>query len=194
MHKTVAIIITTRYVRDNLIQDAFASALDQTEHANEIFIAGRLNQTLPECLERVNDIVKNMASSHFILLNDDDRLHRDFIKETAAHDADIVYTAMRIFGDMEQVVPCRPWGDNIRQDTAPWVTSLISKDIFLQVGGYDPMPFYDWNFYWKAYDAGATAKTVNQPLFMHRSHPGQHSHEIDWQAERERVMKARGAI
>lgn len=189
MRPTVAVIIPTMNNRDDLTIESIRSALCQTVPAHEIFIIceqGPLN----DLITRINYTIQNMTSTHFVWLCDDDLLKPDFIEQTTAHidGHDIVYTGMDLFGTSNHIEHARQWGEDIKHDTIPFISSLCSKEMFLKVGGFDHVVFCDWDFWWKCYEANARAYRLDLPLWSHRQHPGQSSNRINWQSCREEVL------
>jgi glycosyltransferase involved in cell wall biosynthesis len=158
------------------LSEALESLSRQTRHADEIIVA--IGQT--PLHERLNDAIDASDCDAFIVLCDDDLLEPTYIEKTVARmvetGADVVYTDLRHFGTRDAVWIAPPPDPTPDPDPNPLpVTSLCRKGVWAEIGGYTLGPYFDWDFWWSAIDAGATLAKVAEPLFLYRNHLGQAS-------------------
>jgi glycosyltransferase involved in cell wall biosynthesis len=158
------------------LSEALESLSRQTRHADEIIVA--IGQT--PLHERLNDAIDASDCDAFIVLCDDDLLEPTYIEKTVARmvetGADVVYTDLRHFGTRDAVWIAPPPDPTPDPDPNPLpVTSLCRKSVWAEIGGYTLGPYFDWDFWWSAIDAGATLAKVAEPLFLYRNHLGQAS-------------------
>ena len=158
------------------LSEALESLSRQTRRADEIIVA--IGQT--PLHERLNDAIDASDCDAFIVLCDDDLLEPTYIEKTVARmvetGADVVYTDLRHFGTRDAVWIAPPPDPTPDPDPNPLpVTSLCRKSVWAEIGGYTLGPYFDWDFWWSAIDAGATLAKVAEPLFLYRNHLGQAS-------------------
>jgi hypothetical protein len=199
----VLVVIPT-HDRTEFYSEAIASVMQQSHLSEEVItvevmVTGNVGQgtiTDAPLHERLNNAIAKSDCDAFVMLGDYDTLHPEFIARTVAamrkKQVDIVYTDCMMFGD----VNCRghalgEWTrENIDRNTVPLVTSLCSKAAWKRAGGYEAVPFLDWNFWWKCFYKGATAYWLQEPLWNYRRHAKQDSNRLDW-PECRRVVLAR---
>jgi hypothetical protein len=175
---SVSVIIPTNYSRPEMLKEAVASVESQTLKPN-LIIEGRKGDWTGEnnMYEKLNKAVSEMKTDSFIVLCDDDKLAPTFVEQTVNKmmetKADLVGTKLQNFGDDEGVH---------QQAHVPYVTALITKDIWQRAGGYDPAAGMaaDWDFYWSCKEQGAKIEYVYEPLFLRREHGGQVSKIGNW--------------
>lgn len=178
MDSRVSVIIPTSGTRNEMLKEAVQSVLDQTVNPYEIIVYydNSMFTQYPQTgtWEKFNQGIRKATGTHFIVLGDDDKLHPQFIEKTTEVCTDIVYTDMQMFGSCNDLIKARPWTkEDIERDTVPWVTSLCSMEVFKKLEGYDPtLQYGDWDFWWRAYEAGFTATPIHEPLFLYRRHQG----------------------
>ena len=158
------------------LSETLESLSRQTRRADEIIVA--IGQT--PLHERLNDAIDASDCDAFIVLCDDDLLEPTYIEKTVARmvetGADVVYTDLRHFGTRDAVWIAPPPDPTPDPDPNPLpVTSLCRKSVWAEIGGYTLGPYFDWDFWWSAIDAGATLAKVAEPLFLYRNHLGQAS-------------------
>ena len=176
------------------LSEALESLSRQTRRADEIIVA--IGQT--PLHERLNDAIDASDCDAFIVLCDDDLLEPTYIEKTVARmvetGADVVYTDLRHFGTRDAVWIAPPPDPTPDPDPNPLpVTSLCRKSVWAEIGGYTLGPYFDWDFWWSAIDAGATLAKVAEPLFLYRNHLGQASLTLEQESinECEAIIRQR---
>ena len=185
------------------LHEAIASAKAQTLPAYEIIVVGDTDHELvdynvgdirvPAKFNAATFISKGNAIVH---LCEDDKLDPEFLERTVLYlnTHDIVYTDMRRFGAINEYISAMEWTpENMKISTVPFITSLVTKEMYNKVGGYDPATkdtaFSDWDFWWRCMDVGAKAKHIKEPLFLYRIHPNQDTNLLNLQKCREETLK-----
>jgi hypothetical protein len=168
----ILVVIPTRGDRAQWLAEALASVEAQTRQADEVCVAGSVEERDISFSLRVNRAIELSTCDAFILLSDDDLLTRTYIERTASvmeqAKVDIVWTDVQEFGG-------RAWGDATgysRRVSAP-VTALCRKSTWKDAGGLQDVPYFDWDFWWSCRDRGATDVGIHEPLFLYRVHPEQ---------------------
>jgi hypothetical protein len=168
--------------RPQLLKEAVASVLDGSVMPDEFRImrdggswAGSELHSHPAA--RINEAIWWSQCPAIVVLGDDDKLDPTFLaktlREMEEQKVDIVYTDMQRFGLINDVVEATDWTQaRIEQNPVPFYTSLFRKSIWEKVGGFHEVTFYDWDFWWRCFDAGATAYHIHEPLFHYRIHEG----------------------
>jgi len=157
--------------RYEFIGETIKSLEEQTVQPHEILY----EHSKDVAAKKINRLAKIATGDAVIVLSDDDKLAPTFIEKTSqAMDkgADIVYTDMLRFGALNHVIPASPWTfENFKISTVPWMTSLIRKDIFDKLGGWDAdQEYQDYDFYYRCFKAGARHCHIPEPLFLYRIH------------------------
>jgi glycosyltransferase involved in cell wall biosynthesis len=213
-------ILIPSHTRVTFLREAVQSALEQTYENVEVLVmtdapeAGA-EDVLRDCLPRIrffsepglrrssnlkwNALAQRAEGDLLILLCDDDMLDKTFVEKTLyalkKHDADIVYTDMKVFGTQNTVASCK-WDAQAFPEYSPIpITSLFKRSVYDKVGGYADIPCTDWDFWWTASEKGARAFHVGQPLFFYRTHAGQDSNSMGskaWEEARILVKQKHG--
>ena len=142
---------------------------------------------------RVNRAIEESHCDAFCLLCDDDKIEPSFLEKTSRlmerYADDIVYTDLRRFGGASNVMEALPWTEEqIELTTVPFITSLCTTKLWKLAGGYEQVPFPDWNFWWKCFHSGASAFHLQEPLFLYREHPGQCQYHEDLEESRRLLL------
>ena len=194
----VGIIILCHKQADYL-QEAVISAIQQAHAEVEIIIAcgdnlsaheARRLQTIRqeiivlENLDRGRSHAMNVAAmsstgDYILRLDADDILAPNCVEKMLSKlPADIVGCDFQEFGTSHRTWS-RTWGALSlaveKESNGLPCTSLVSRALYDQVGGYDVALFghEDWAFWIKCLKAGAIVKRVPEPLFYYRRHAGQ---------------------
>ena len=171
----VLIVIPTRGDRPEMLAEAEESVYGQTVGASELIVASGTDSVA----DRINTAIASSDCDAFALLCDDDKLDPMFIEKCSRRmeetGADIVYTNCHIFGRRNcEGGALGEWTEeNINRNTVPLVTSLCKKSMWARVGGYVLTPYFDWDFWWRCFYAGASASWLKEPLWWYREHAGQ---------------------
>ncbi|MDE2489554.1 MAG: glycosyltransferase [Elusimicrobia bacterium] len=210
-------IFIPSYTNTTFLREAVLSALGQTYRNIEVLVmtdvpecgaADVLRDLLPAIRffaeptlhreRKLNELVRRSSGRLLLFLCDDDKIDRTFVEKTVyamrKHDADIVYSDMRVFGDRNLIAACR-WESPFEEGSPIPITSLYTRSLFDRVGGYED-PLGDWGFWWAAANMGAKAVRVGQPLFHYRVRPGQDTErmgEEGWREARAIIRKRHGA-
>lgn len=204
MEAVRVLVVIPTHDRVQFLDDALDSLRNQTRQPDEIVVTGNvavkpltlshwpaLRCSISEegMCARLNQAIAESMCDAFVLLCDDDKIEPTFLERTVAEmeraEADIVYTDLKRFGTSDRIIRAPEWTSaNIEHSTVPFVTSLCTKGMWAKVGGYEDVPFFDWEFWWKCFHAGASAEHLREPLFLYRDHPGQASYREDLAANR----------
>lgn len=172
----LSVIIPT--IKRKWLTDAVESVRQQTVSPLEIIIPidHGSNQYVI-----MNDAIRRCKGDAFIILSDDDKLDPTFIERTLPflETHDIVHTNIR-------------QSDNTTHFPGkfPFFTSLITKAMWKQVGGYDEQigNYADMDFYWMCQEHGAKFHHIPEPLWFYRLHPGQGVATITNTAEQQEAI------
>lgn len=195
--RVLAVIPT--HDRTEFYREAIDSVYMQTRQADELVVTGNVGpgiNTNDSLADRLNHAISRSNCEAFVILCDDDQLKPDFIERTARlmeeSGVDIVYTDCSVFGDRDcEAYALGEWNQvNIDRNTVPLVTTLCTKAAWQRAGGFEDVPLFDWDFWWKCFHTGATAKWLKAPLFRHRDHGSQAAKQID-RDELRRIIQRR---
>jgi len=198
---TVSIVIPC-YNYGPFLTEAIESALAQTLPAGEILIVDDgstdnsreialrytaipavrvIKQENQGAIATYNNGVRASAGQFFVILSADDRLDPYFLERTAPvllrrPMAGYVYTAYRMFGVRQRVLPALPYNAR-RLRLRPHIaaTSLIRRAAFDQVGGFNASMSggrEDWDFYVALDQQGWVGEAAPEVLFHYRKHGG----------------------
>jgi Glycosyl transferase family 2 len=184
----IATVCKSKPERVRLLKDALKSVEDQTVQAYEIKIT--------ECIcSDMNKAVKESDCDAFIMLNDDDKLHPEFIEKTELvmkqTGVDIVYTDCQNFGMETHRWNAGDWTSEIDNQNPIFVTSLCKKLAWEKAGGFgdnDEIVYIDWHFWWRCFHTGATAEHLKEPLFLRRSHQNNWTKKLDNTKARQQIL------
>ena len=122
------------------------------------------------------------AQGRYILpLDADDRLHPDFLKDTAAvlqqqPDVSIVYVDEQNFGETSHIHRKGISNvSNLLQGNVHDYCSLYRREVWQAVGGYSRAMYIgaeDWNFWLAAAKRGFRSFHIEKPLFQYRNRAG----------------------
>jgi GT2 family glycosyltransferase len=178
------LVIVPTHDRLEYLDEALESIAQQTRHPDQVIVTGNVGPGVlsdADLATRLNAAIEESDCDAFLILCDDDKLTPDFIEHTVStmeeRGVDIVYTNCYIFGDSECVAEALgQWKkENLERHTVPLVTSLCRKSAWRAAGGFRNVQFFDWDFWRRCCDAGATAYWLQAPLFQYRDHAGQQS-------------------
>lgn len=178
----VSIIIPNH--RDTYLQETLDSVEAQTYKDYEVILLSTKDVGDIGLSKKVNLGVRRATGEAILVLCDDDTLSPAFLEESVPYlkEHDIVYTDMMNFGDRNYLEVADEWNErNLKISTVPFITSLVRKEMFNKVGGWEEKEYVygDWNFWAKCFKAGATAYHIHKPLFNYRKHAGQGSGTTD---------------
>ena len=178
----VSIIIPNN--NDKYIEETLNSIKAQTYKNYEVIILSTREYGDIGLNKKVNLGAKKAKGEYLLVLSDDDTIEPDYLEKTVEmmKDVDIVYTDMRNFGDYNSIDIAMDWNKgNFQGSTVPYITSLVRKEMFNKVGGWEEEEYVygDWNFWSKCFKAEATAFHLREPLFNYRRHKEQASNTTD---------------
>lgn len=174
-------VITPSHRRD-LLQHAMSSVFAQSMDKHKIQLLVDWAPTYNA--EKINALASIARGKYLLPLCDDDKIDPEFCRLTVeraeAMDADIVGTDLIAFGDRVGPNSAPPWTRETFQYTTPcWFSSLIRRELWNAVGGFDPKQTYqDLEFYYRCFLQGARHTRIHKPLFHYRSHEDNGSHHI----------------
>ena len=210
------LVVVPIHDRLEFVGEAIESLARQTRLPDEVVVTGNVRPEIPECgldvryvltedtlAVRVNQAIRESKCDAFALLCDDDKLDPRYLEKTAQmmerYGHDIVYTDLQRFDGAQNVMRALPWTrEQIELTTVPFVTSLCKKKRWELAGGYEDVPHFDWDFWWKCFHTGGSAIHLQEPLFFYREHPGQLQYQENLAESRrlllERHNRIRGSI
>lgn len=174
----LTIIIPTIPEREALLAEALASVKAQTTPCS--YKVGIDTQHQGPA-GTVNSLASCVETEWLFRLDDDDLLdpdHVEVISRWLTDDVDIVYTWCRVEGDAEhgpgqfQIRPQDVFGwEHIH--TVNWIpcSAAVRTDLFNELGGLRDVDEEDWDFWKRAYDAGATFSCVPAVTWTYRMNP-----------------------
>lgn len=189
MNPLVSVVILSH--RADLLPEALASVLAQDVPNVQVIV-----QHAPErWMEKLNEAAGIARGEYLAILCEDDALAPGFLAATIAairHGYDIAYTDRAVFGDADYVERAGAWAPEAFATHAPvFITALMRTALWRSLGGFDAaLTFADWDFWYRAWQAGAKAVRVPQPLFRYRIHERQDSHTIDFAAATAEMYRA----
>lgn len=133
-----------------------------------------------------NEAMRAGVGEYLLFLGDDDVLLPGFV-EKAVHRArqgyDVVSTDCETFGEgWSQPARFGPVTlEAFRAGNPIWITSLVRRDLFDAVGGFDEtLIWYDYGFWYECFKSDAAFGHVNEVLWRHREgHPGKGTLSVD---------------
>lgn len=117
----------------------------------------------------------NKSSGKYItILSDDDMLDKYFVENMTSKISDgydVVYSDMEVFGTKNYICPASDkWTlSQFRVSTVPYITSMVTREMFIKVSGYSVIGYYDWDFWFKCFECGAKPYHLKETLFRYRS-------------------------
>lgn len=130
-------------------------------------------------VSKARNIGVNHASGEYIVfLDGDDKLHPTFIEKmmlakSMNKNAEMIYSMTRLFGNRSRLAArSKPKYKNLLiYNYCFWVTCLLSRARFLEVGGFDEKMIYgieDWELFVRYCYPGMEVIRVNEDLFYYR--------------------------
>lgn len=147
---------------------------------------------------KLNDLAKIARGEYLLVLCDDDKLEPNYLEEVlrVADGYDIVFTDLKYFGNLNTIMQANPFTmETFIHTTSPWITSLVRKDVWEELGGWSLYQDYgDWDFWFRCYKAGKKAYHLQKPLFLYRSSEVQSSNNQNHLLSRQKMAKAHPEI
>jgi len=146
---------------------------DKYELLNDSFIKHvYLEKELHPAL-KINKGFSKSKGKYITVLSDDDLLDPTFVEKMTqkmSEGFDVVYSDMQVFGDREYACPASDeWTiQQFKISTVPYITSMVTREMFKSVGGYSVANYYDWDFWWKCFDHEASHYHIKELLFLYR--------------------------
>ena len=202
-------VIITAYKDRGWLDDAIISAKNQTFEDYDIILTSDGDAGLSKyatrhgidfCYTHKNSWVTamnkavDMAKGEWIkVLNDDDLLTKNCLKDLYNNRGDMVYGNDIIFNGTEKLY-CPPADITIKnllpliKNPIPFPTVLFKKDVLLAVGGFDPeIPLAsDYDFYINLLTHGFTISYCNSVVAKYRIHGNMYSKTYKM-SERKRI-------
>lgn len=192
-------VIVTSYNEGAYLEEAVQSVKAQTYQHTELIIVDdgsdedktlALLKTYKEQGEKIirisnsgvsvarNTGAKEASGKYVIFLDGDDRIEPSYVEtvmrvQRSCPDAGMVFTLTMLFGQKNYVRPLdMPSYEKLLVYNDYFVvTCLLSREHFLDVGGFDPKMIYgieDWEFFLRYCHEGMHVCRVNKPLFQYR--------------------------
>lgn len=182
----VSVIIPS--CRPRMLADAMASVQEQTHEDVELLVLYRkphATDTAATVADKINHLASIATGDFIAVLPDDDTIHHTALEKmvdrAVRSGADLVYTDTKIIGPrvgelgLLGLTPIfhMPTFDAevLKMYCVPWMFSLITRDMWLQCGGYDRGQDYgDWALALEMCYRGAIAEHIREPLYEFRDH------------------------
>lgn len=177
---TVSVVIPHRNLRPEMLRQAIDSVKEQTFRDWEII------EATGDSLEKFNAGAAKAKGEYLLFLSDDDMLPPDFLEKTVAwirkDGTGIASTFIENLGGSES-------GSRHGPGQFPFFTSLIRKDAFDSVGGFDPDmgPVMDVELWWRMGKAGIRWSVCPDAYYVYRRHGDQDSATCDWKGAMSRL-------
>ena len=189
----LSIIITNYNKPPEQVNECVESVLNQTIPAKEVFLIDDhsnkaishdriISVILPENLgpSKARNFGASISTGKLLLFVDaDDKLPWDFVEKCGEKlpEADIVYPNLIIFGETTKHPYLKKLPNQVSEKyilskaSCVPVTSMMKRSIYERVGGFREFPIYeDWDFYIRAFRAGAIFKKANTHLMYRQAH------------------------
>ena len=182
---SVSIIIPHQNNRKEWLKESVDSINKQTMPVREV-IEACSNESV---YERLNKSIKQARGDYILIFSDDDIMPENFIHN--------LYT----FAEKHQTKIVSPFIKNIGGDGSlhgpelhPFFSSLIHKEVFQSVGGFDAnmLQMADVDFWARAFEQGYRWGIAPDTFYYYRMHPAQDSKTGDYILARERYLKKHG--
>lgn len=208
-------IVISSYNQAEYLGEAVASALAQTVPCRVVVVddgsadgsadlavgLGVETVRLPHqgALETFRAAVDLVTTPFYCLLNGDDVIEPTYVERTrpemAGARVGFVYTGVRLFGEMEGMLPARPFDAGaLRWSNFAHGASLVRTDAYRSVGGFDPAfedHHEDWALWVAMVAQGWTGAPVDEPLLRYRQRAGSRTPRHPFEFERARWRIAR---
>lgn len=168
--------------RPAFLAEAVASVRSQTVPRSTYQIL--VNESEDWYTNKINDLARIARGKFLLILPDDDCLEPTYLEKClplAQLGADIVYTDIQFFGDLTTIRRMPSFGLNtFRHATCPWMTALVRKSLWEEIGGHAPGVIYQDTVFWiECAKRGAEAAHVREPLLLARQHASQGAKMLD---------------
>lgn len=176
----VSILIPSH--RSEFLGDALQSIYDQTVPASTYQVL--VNFAPDWYANKINDIARIARGKYLCILCDDDKLAPNYLEkclDAARGNYDIIYTDIQFFGERTDGYDLPSFGLNtFRHASCPWMTALVKKSLWDEVGGQRPgIVLQDTAFWIDCAKLGANAAHVRERLLFARQHANQGAKLID---------------
>jgi hypothetical protein len=168
----VSVLIPSQPMRSAMLAECLASLSAQTCQDFEVHIS-----ISPHWWgEKITDLAKIARGRYLCVLPDDDMLAPTYIEKTLAAARGgfaLIYTDIQFFGDRTDAYDLPDFSVNAqRHACVPWMTSLIRRQLWDGLGGFDPNQILqDSDFYLRAAIERVEAAHVRERLVFARQHP-----------------------
>jgi GT2 family glycosyltransferase len=150
---------------------------------------------------KINETVLMARGLYVVVLADDDRLGPGFLAKTVAlaeqTRADVVYTDYQNTGRRTNITRACEWTlENFRiRNCVPGLTALVRYEVFEALKGFDSrQTFQDWDFWFRAFQAGVEAVHLPEPLVHYHWHERMGSVDIDYDKARALLSEKHPAL
>lgn len=181
----ITVIIPTQGTRPKWMAETLESLSQQTQQPKEIYTA----KGEAHVCDRLNEAVAGSKTKYVLFLSDDDKLPPNFLESVynfaEKHDVPIVATFLQNFGD-----DVGKHGPGLH----PFFSSLISRKMFLDVGGFDKtmLQMADVDFWVRCFKKGYTWQVCPDTFYYYRKHDNQDSGTANWDLARQKYLEKHG--
>lgn len=133
-------------------------------------------------IERMNRVMKYVKTPYYMFVGVDDLFDPRYVKEAEevlndTKKIDVVHCDIEKFGIEEGRWNSQGLVDGIHIGPTMFFSSITRKSLWKRLGGYDEnIPYAqleDWDFWVRAYFAGARSYHIPEMYFKYRCHPAQ---------------------
>lgn len=133
-------------------------------------------------ITRLNKAIEKVQTPYYILKGVDDFFEYTYINKAEKilnekQEIEVVHCDIELFGLEIGRWNSEGLSELVLQHNTMFFSSVIRKSLWERIGGYDEnIPYEileDWDFWVRAYKAGARSAHIPEPLFLYRTHEKQ---------------------
>ncbi len=188
----VSVIIPSH--RPQLLQHAIGSYIAQTLPKEQRECIVKLCEAEQYWGEKVNEAARAAVGKYYLVLCDDDKLAPTMLEKMVAkaeEGFDVVLSNAVAFGESTHNLMLPPWTRETFYDVNPaWISSLVSAELWHDIGGYDPAQEYqDKAFWYECYVRSPRVAKIHEPLLQYRIHPDSGSRSMNHDRANQLIWK-----
>lgn len=139
-----------------------------------------------------NHAVAQATSEKIVIVDADDELEPGYVDAMLAATGDIRYPKIRVLSEPDETPLPAPYEIDPRpiwEGNYVIVAAMMRRDMFLSLGGYDPALEYaeDWDFYIRAFFAGASFQFVPNAIYRQHWRAGARNQHPDGERLRQQI-------
>lgn len=167
--------------RSHRLAEAVASVQAQTLRPDEHLIGVDFRRTGGARI--YNQLAAGADGDWLAILPDDDVLFPDHLASLIELGGDVAYSWAEVTGPDPWTAYNQPFDPELlRRLSIVSHVALVRTELVLDLGGWDEVQGYDWLFWVKALDAGATFRCLERPTWRYRLDAGEWHESRPWLA------------